>query len=178
MQEFEVHPITNKLARGATMFFEVRSVQPKVGLANLNVTTLVQTGPTSWGETAYREGTEYVRDENDVPGPVPIAVAVTKKTGHNMTRIADQGRMVVFGDHHFINNKFSSVSANMLLFVFSANWAVGDEYKITIPSKSANGSRLPITQAQHNGIMFFSVNLMPLTIMGLGLSVWAIRRRK
>jgi ABC-type uncharacterized transport system involved in gliding motility auxiliary subunit len=178
VQKFEPHPVTEKLAGGAMLFFDARSVQPKVGLANLNVITLIQTGPTSWGETSYRAGGEHIRDEHDVPGPVPIAVAVTKVTAAHPQKIANEARMIVVGDSQFMNNRYSQMTANELFFVYAVNWAVGDEHKITIPPPKRGSSRLALRDAEYYGVVFFSVNLLPLLIVGFGFSVWAVRRRK
>ena len=57
-------------------------------------------------------------------------------------------------------------------------WLAGEEARITIRPKQRGSSRIPLTEAQQYGIVFFSVNLLPLLIVGLGFSVWAIRRRK
>jgi ABC-type uncharacterized transport system involved in gliding motility auxiliary subunit len=178
VQKFEPHPTNEKLAGGAMLFFNTRSVQPKVGLANLTVTTLVQTGPTSWGETAFQPGAEQVRDEHDVPGPVPIAVASTKVTAANPQKIANEARMVVVGDSEFINNRYSQMTANELFFTYAVNWTMGDEHKITIPPPKRGATRLTISDVEYYGVVFFSVNLLPLLIVGFGFSVWAVRRRK
>ena len=177
VQTFEPHPITNKLTGGAAIFYRARSLQPNVNLARLDVVTLVRTGPTSWGETSYKDG-EFERDERDVPGPVPIALAATRNVAAHPQKFADEARLVVFGDLHFINNRFLGMSANGDLFLNAANWLAGDEDRITIRPKPPTGDRLTVTQAELTGIMFFSVNLMPLLILGFGFSMWAIRRRK
>lgn len=176
VQTFEAHPITNKLRGGATLFHRARSVQPKVGLANLEVVTLIRTGASSWGET--RLDADPALDEDDVPGPVPIAVAVVRNTAAHPNKLDDEARMVVFGDHHFANNRFSAMSANADLFLNAVTWLAGDEDRITIRPKTRKGDRLPLTETQQTGIVFFSVNLLPLLIVGLGFSVWAVRRRK
>lgn len=175
---YEAHPITNKLTGSATLFPRVRSVQPRVNLALVDVTTLIRTGATAWGETQYRGAETFERDENDVPGPVPIAVAVTRDTAAAQGKKADEARMVVVGDFGFISNRFLAMTGNRALFLNAANWLAGDEDRITIRPKPRYGDRLPLTEVQQYGIMFFSVNLLPLLIIGLGFSVWAIRQRQ
>jgi ABC-type uncharacterized transport system involved in gliding motility auxiliary subunit len=175
---YEPHPITNKLKSAASLLYRARSVQPKVGLANLEVVTLFQTSPTSWGEVSWREGGPPERSEGDVPGPVPLAVAVTKKTATVAGKVNDEARMVVVGDLHFANNRFLPMGAHRDLFVNMTSWVIGDEDRIAVRPKSRSGDRLPITETQQYGIMFFSVNLLPLLIVGFGFSVWAVRRRK
>jgi ABC-type uncharacterized transport system involved in gliding motility auxiliary subunit len=62
--------------------------------------------------------------------------------------------------------------------VNAVSWLAGEESRIAIRPKSKGASRIPLTESQQFGIVFFSVNLMPLLIMGIGFSVWAVRRRK
>lgn len=86
--------------------------------------------------------------------------------------------MVVIGDADFASNRFLPVGANRDLFVNACNWLLGEAERVTIRPRTRKGDRLAITQQQHYGIMFFSVNLLPLLISGLGFSVWALRRRQ
>lgn len=178
VREFEAHPITNKLDNAAVLFPTARSVQPRLNLAQIEVNTLVRTGPTSWGETGYRESSAARRDETDIPGPVPIAVAVTRNTAGQRRKFADQARLVVIGDQGFITNFFLSKGRNRDLFLNTINWLAGEEDRITIRPRQRSGNHLALTPNQQNGIMFFSVNLLPLLIIGFGFSVWAIRQRQ
>ena len=70
------------------------------------------------------------------------------------------------------------MTGNRDLFLNAAIWLAGDEDRITIRPRPRYGDRLPLTERQQYGIMFFSVNLLPLLIIGLGFSVWAIRQRQ
>jgi ABC-type uncharacterized transport system involved in gliding motility auxiliary subunit len=178
VSDFEQHAVTEKLRGGALMFVGARSVQPRFWLEKLTVTTLVQTGATSWGETAYRGTDAYARDENDVPGPVPVVIAALEVTAGHPEKTSDEARVVIAGDSDLIDNRWSQMTANELFFVYAVNWAVGDEHKIAIPPPRRESSRLIITEVVQYGIMFFSVNLLPLFIVGVGFSVWAVRRRK
>ncbi len=177
VQSYETHPITRVMGKSFTLFYRARSVTPRVGLANLSVTTLIQTSPSSWAETRYKDES-FSLDEEDLAGPVPIAVAAVKRTSTHPRRIAEEARLVVIGDHHFATNRFTAMSGNVNLFVNTLNWLVGDEGRITIRPPKRAGARLPLTEAQQLGITLFSVNLLPLLVTGLGLSVWALRRRR
>lgn len=176
--EFEEHPITGPLKGSVLLFYWVRSVSPRVGVARVETTTLVQTGPTSWGETSYADGGDVARDENDVPGPVPVALATTMKTVTAPEKVNDEARLVVIGDSSFATNRFNSMSGNGDLFLNAVNWLAGEEHRIVVRPKKRGASRIPLTEQQQYGIVFFSVNLLPLLIVGIGFSVWAIRRRK
>ena len=178
VNKFEQHPITDPLQGTTVLFYWVRSVSPKMGLARIEASTLIQTSETSWGESNYASGTEVELDEADTPGPVPIAVAVTMKTTTTPNRVTEETRLVVIGDSSFASNNFYNEGANADLFNNAINWLSGDEAKISIRPRRRGASRIPLTEQQHAGIVFFSVNLLPLLIVGAGLSVWAIRRRK
>ena len=178
VQKYEPHPITRTLGTAATLFFKARSVQPRVGMARIEASTLFSSSPTSWGETELAADARPTRDEHDVPGPVPLAVAVTRTTATAPNRLSNQARLVVFGDHDFANNRFIQMGANGDLFRNASNWALGEEERITIRPRRRAGDHLPLTEDETYGIIFFSVNLLPLLIVGFGFSVWAIRRRK
>ncbi|MEO1233879.1 MAG: Gldg family protein, partial [Myxococcota bacterium] len=178
VQAYETHPITNVMQGQFTMFYRARSVTPRLDLAKLSISTLIQTSPSSWAEKDWATEEEYVQGGDDLAGPVPIALAVTKRTTSHPRMLNPEARLVVIGDHHFATNRFSAMTGNSNLFVNTVNWLVGDEDRITIRPPRKAGDRLAITAAEQNGIMFFSVNLLPLLIIGIGFSVWAVRRRR
>lgn len=178
VQSFEAHPITDKLEGSAALFYTVRSVTPKLGAGEIKISTLIRTSPQSWGEHSWAGAEEVERDEKDTPGPVPIAVAASKSALSSLERVSDQSRLVVFGDGNFPDNRFGPISGNGDLFLNAVNWLAGDEDMISIRPKTRGSSGLSITESEQYGIMFFSVNLLPLVIIGFGFSVWAVRRRK
>jgi ABC-type uncharacterized transport system involved in gliding motility auxiliary subunit len=178
--QFEQHPVTEPLRDHPTplLFYWARSVSPIPGTKGVSVTTLIQSSPSSWGETKYKKGGDVARDEDDMPGPVPLAVAATKSSITMVNKINDQARIVAIGDSSFATNKFFPRGGNSDLFLHAVEWLVGEEEKISIRPHSRAGARLLLTEQQQTGIVFFSVNVLPLLIIGLGFSVWAVRRRK
>lgn len=181
IQTFEQHPIMEPLIRKprAVLFYSARSVSPRMGVARIDLATLVRSGESSWGELGYKElGGEFQLDEGDMPGPVPLAVAVSKKTATAGQKITDEARLVVFGDSSFASNRFVVIGGNRDLFLNTVSWLAGEEERIVLRPQERRTSRLPLTEQQQYGIVFFSVNLLPLLIVGIGFSVWAVRRRK
>lgn len=181
VQSYEAHPITKVMAGKFSLFFRARSISPGlvtgVSIPELQIATLLQTSSDSFAETST-SGARPRLDERDLAGPVPIAVAVTAPTATHSEALSAEARMVVFGDADFLSNRFVSVRGNLDLFVNSVQWLVGEEDRITIRPPQRVGDRLAISKAMQQGIMFFSVNLLPLVIFGAGLSVWALRRRR
>jgi ABC-type uncharacterized transport system involved in gliding motility auxiliary subunit len=176
VRKLEPHAITDPLAGSSLLFYWVRSLDPVIG-AKVERTTLIQTADSSWGEKSFREGGDVAQDADDLAGPCPIAMAATKRTLSAPRKINDEARLVVAGDSSFATNRFSPMGGNGDLFVNAINWLAGEEKRIAVRPKQRGASRIPLTEAQQYGIVFFSVNLLPLVIVGVGLSVWAVRRR-
>ena len=177
IQSYESHPITEVMAGRFTLFYRARSVSPRLGAEGVRPVTLIRTRESAFAETSTTGGPPEL-DGRDLAGPVPLAVAVTKPTADHPRSIAPEGRLVVFGDADFASNRFTAMVGNVDLFTNTVNWLVGDEDRITIRPPQRTGDRLPLTAAQRYGIVFFSVNLLPLLIVGVGFSVWAVRRRR
>ncbi|MBI4820622.1 MAG: GldG family protein [Deltaproteobacteria bacterium] len=176
--KFEEHAITSLLRGSAVFLYWARSVAPVAGTASVEPVTLFSTGATSWAERKWREGGDLSKDEDDLPGPVPVAVASKKNTAAVPNKTSDEARIVVFGDASFASNRFSPMAANADLFANAINWTVGDDAKISIRPREVSGDTLILTEVQLAFITFVSVNLFPLLIVGFGFSVWAVRRRK
>jgi len=176
VSQLEPHPITNPLRGGAAlMFWWVRSVAPAVQPGVGTVTTLALTGATSWAEVSFKTGGEVEKNDDDIPGPVPIAVAINKTTpgGKN-----PEARLVVIGDSSFATNRFYAIGGNSDFFANAVSWVMGDDEHIALRPKARGSTRVALTERELYGIVFFSVNLLPLCIMGFGFSVWAVRRRR
>ena len=176
LRDYESHPITRALRGQPTLFYRTRAVQPALGA--LTVSTLLQSSDQSWAEADPLAPKPWALDVDDAPGPVPFAVAMDAGVDGPPDQLAQASRWVVFGDADFASNKLIAVGANRDLFLNAVSWLLGEEDRVTLRPKRRAGDRLAITELQHYGIMFFSVNLMPLIIIGVGFSVWAVRRRR
>lgn len=179
IQSYEPHAITRVMNRSFTMFLRVRSLQLHSPITGGTNTPLIQTRNSAWAEAIWdSDPTSYVLDKTDTLGPLVLAASATRPTASHPKRISEEARLVVVGDYNFATNRFSNIKGNLDFFVNTVHWLVGSEDNISIRPPKRSGDRLPLTEQQQYGIMFFSVNLLPLLITGIGFSVWAIRRRK
>lgn len=174
--KLEAHPITQPLKNAALLFYWVRSVSPTL-VDGVTTTTLVQTPETSWAETEYRGGGDLERGPDELQGPVPIAVAVERRTAAAERR-TDGARLVVIGDSSFATTRFFGTGSNGDFFLNVLGWLAGEETSVTLRPKQRGATRVALTENQLYGVVFFSVNLLPLLLTGFGFSVWAVRRRK
>jgi ABC-type uncharacterized transport system involved in gliding motility auxiliary subunit len=168
------HPITRGLA-GLTIYFaHARSldlIEPVP--TKLQVSPLMLTSSTSWGETKISPGLPLQYDEGqDVLGPLIVGVAVRD--------ISRGGRLVIFGDTNFVVNDVLSSGergcGNAELFTNAVNWLTEDESVLAIVPKQETPRRMALTRPQLRLILYSSVVLWPLAILVVGMAIYWARR--
>ena len=86
--------------------------------------------------------------------------------------------MVVVGSSQFFSNKYEQVLGNRDFFLNLVNWLGDQGDRLTIRPKTRDASRIFLTQAQVTGLRFLTMDALPVSLLGLGLAVWLIRRNK
>ncbi len=187
---YGVHEITTDF-EGQTLFHMARSVDlddpmPE-GVAGVS---LAQTSASSWAETdleRFFSKSEVARSEEDLGGPVSIAVALTKEVKELPVVETEEGddgdpdekkeaRLAVFGDAAFIDNEYISKMYNADLFLNTVNWLAEEEEMISIRPKTTRGSRVLMTPQETRDIFYMSVLILPEALLLFGLAVWWRRR--
>ena len=175
----------------ATFFPYARSVSVDENAGeDLTVEMLAETGPHSWAETGSLEGTIAFDEDQDIEGPVSLAVVVTAdvkdtveeaETSDTTTtsggcKEKGKARLVVFGDSDFASNAYFGLSGNGDLFLNAVSWLAEEEDLIAIRPKSPDTRPVTMTFSQARSIFFFTVILLPAIVFITGLSVWWRRR--
>jgi ABC-type uncharacterized transport system involved in gliding motility auxiliary subunit len=149
-----------------------------------DLTEIVFTGDMSWAERNLAkldaEGA-VAMDEDDLPGPVSVAVAGRPRVAHvdengDLEEGDAKPRLVVFGDADFASNELLLTYRNQDLFVNSVNWLMGDVEAISIRPNRSRASRFQLTQAQFQTIRSLSLFVLPEAIAVLGVFMWWSRR--
>jgi ABC-type uncharacterized transport system involved in gliding motility auxiliary subunit len=171
------HPITQDL-RDTTMFHVVRSVKPSTD-AEGRFSEIVFTGRASWAERNlerfFAEG-RYEFDEDDLGGPVPIAVAGT--TSLDAAGDASQeARLAVFGDSDFASNQMLARAQNRDLFVNTVNWLLGDVEAISVRPNRARASGIQMSASQKRTIQLLALFAIPEILAVVGVYIWWTRRQ-
>lgn len=171
-RSFRSHPVTKLLEGLPVVFPVVRSVgaaeKPPEGV---KATVLVETSADGWGETNLADlETRVEKDEKDVAGPVPLAVAA-EGAG------ARKPRLVVVGDADFASNGGIANAANLYFVTSAANWLLDRESLISIPPKSTEQVSVSLSRGDVGRITLFVLVVLPLSAIGLGIAVWLKRRR-
>lgn len=199
------HPIVDAFGGqiSAIPFPIVRSVQVADETPeDVEATELLKTSAQSWAETNIEglktTGEAELNEEEDIPGPVSIAVTVSKEVPASDEEPAEEeteaeeenedngdenveeleqtpeARVVVFGDSDFF--KGQNFQRSFDLIVNSVNWATKQEDLISIRAKDDAGQPIYLNQLQGNIIFYTTVVILPALIALLGIMIWVMRR--
>ncbi len=179
--QYSDHAITRDL-REVVLFHQARSVH-LLGDAAADYEIIVHTGEESWAERNLEGWLATGRaqyDADDLPGPVPIAVAGNPHVdAENPSGAAEveRPRLVALGDSDFATNQYIENYRNRDLFVNAVNWLVGDDDAITIRPNLSRASRFQLSSEEYVAIQYLSVFVLPQLIGLLGVFVWWGRGR-
>lgn len=174
------HPVSRDLAQTGLAFPTARSLSVLAGKP-VTPTPLALTGEEAWGETdiksLFARGKGAQRDPGEKSGPLPVALAAQRPTAAADKRSAE-ARLVVVGDGEFFGNQFQQLLGNLDFFENAVSWLAEQEDRITIRPRNREASRLFLTSAQVSAIKFLSIDALPVSLLGLGLAVWLVRRSR
>lgn len=165
------HPLTSGFHEPA--FFPVaRTVEP-LAATESNAVPIAFTGSNSWAETnleMLEQGEAVFEVESDMPGPLPIAVALMSEDSHAKKTAASQpkGRMVVIGDSDFMTNAYLDLSANRAFALHVLDWLANDDRLVVINAQTKDFVPFSLTAAQQFGLFAASVVGMPLLFLTAG----------
>ncbi|GAB4196451.1 MAG: gliding motility-associated ABC transporter substrate-binding protein GldG [Sandaracinaceae bacterium] len=181
------HPVTRALQAlpRPTAFWVARPVRP---VDPERATVLLSASDQSFAETniaALVESREPVRDEDDLPGPIPLAVATrvepdgpARGDDGESDENARGGRVVVVGDAEFLQGDALQALqvANLELASAIAGWLTAREALIAIPPRRSQAEPVQLTQDDALNLGVRVAFLMPLAVVFLGFAVWWNRR--
>jgi ABC-type uncharacterized transport system involved in gliding motility auxiliary subunit len=180
------HPIFSRLTEGyAAIFPMARSVRTLTPPTNVDVTSLVSSSQHAWAEVDNLTGTAKVAfDEGkDLPGPVSMAVAAERKSSAPTPSETTSGehtktmRLVVFGSSHLAVNPYYSVyQFNRNLVMNTIAWLANEGAGITIRPNFRAATVLRLNESQMKFVTFFSIDILPLLILAIGIAIWQTRR--
>lgn len=169
---YQQHPITEKLTGVYTVFPRSRSITLDTNNQSVSISALAVSTTDAWGETDLEslKNNQVDIDEKDTPGPVTLAAV-----GENYT---SGGRLVVFGSSEIASDQVYSQGFGDI-FINSVDWAAKNEKAINLTVKTPIERKArPINQWATIGLFLGSVCLIPLLVIGVGVAVWASRRRQ
>jgi ABC-type uncharacterized transport system involved in gliding motility auxiliary subunit len=137
---------------------------------------LLTTLPTSWLESGEIQGDVKFDDEADKPGPLDIAMSLTRSNPSNEK--APEQRIIVMGDSNFMLNNFIGQGSNLTLATNIFNWLGADDELLSITPITAPDSKLELPAwALYSMALFFLLGL-PLGLILIGTVRWLHRRKR
>jgi ABC-type uncharacterized transport system involved in gliding motility auxiliary subunit len=128
-----------------------------------------------WVETSSLEGSEgdiNFDEENDVAGPVSVAVALNRVVEDR------EQRVIVVGSGHFLANSYLGNSGNLDLGMNMINWLAGDETFIPIQPYPTIDNRLELSELQLTLITIGTFIILPLIFLVSGFFISWYRKRR
>jgi ABC-type uncharacterized transport system involved in gliding motility auxiliary subunit len=191
------HPITRAYRAAPTPLIvdTARSIRP----VDDRAVVLMRTSDQSFAETdvarLLQEG-EPQRDDADIAGPVPIAVATrVEQLGRDRARPAEGGdtedgdeeegerdrtggRLVVIGDADFLDNQYLALPQVVNYAVASGivGWLTEREAMIELPPRRVQARPIRMSEDDVSSLFFRVVVLLPAAVLFLGFAVWWNRR--
>ncbi|MEO7796051.1 MAG: GldG family protein [Thermoanaerobaculia bacterium] len=191
------HPIVRSLeqAQVGVIVALARSIATTRTPAGTAAQILLQTTPEGWGESDLVNLSAVARDDKDLTGPVPIAVAIgaaAREEGpadpedeevppQAATAEASGGapawRLVVVGDSDFATNSLLAQSGNPILLANTFNWLLDRQKLLGIGPKKPEQVRMTLTPGQLSGITWLVLAGLPALAIAAGVAVYLRRRR-
>ncbi|WP_353572893.1 GldG family protein, partial [Candidatus Albibeggiatoa sp. nov. BB20] len=135
---------------------------------------LLTTAPEVWSEINELKGEVQFDEEQDVDGPLTIAIALTREI-ENET--ATEQRILILGDGDFVSNTFIGNGGNLELSLRMLNWLVQDDAFIDIPVQTTDDTKLSFSPTAFNFLAIFFVIVLPISLLITGMFVWLKRRK-
>ena len=173
------HPIARNINE-AIIFPVCRSVMP---LDQVAVEVLALSGPESWAETdtqSVRTNTVSFNPDQDIRGPVPVAVITPVDGSAAAGQAPPQGLLITMGNSAFVTNHYINVLGNKDFFMNTINWLAEKSGMLSARSKSGGApvSMFFLTEMQSKLVFWSAVVIEPSVVLLIGIMVIAWRRFK
>lgn len=136
-----------------------------------HVTRLIHSSEHAWSETGILEGNVGYDAGRDYPGPLPLALALTRELPDREQRIA------IFGDGDFLANTYLQNSGNQDLGVRIVEWLARETTLVNVPSRTAEDNALQFKRWHEAAIGLTFLIGLPAAFALNGVFIWWRRRR-
>ncbi len=173
------HPAVYHL-KEASFFPITRTVQPSTESSNaLEVSPLAMTNSGSWAETNLTDlenGKSDFDATQDIAGPLPVAVAVEKKSISDKDQ-EKSGRMVVVGDSDFLTNGYLNLSSNKEFGLSLIRWLAKDDRFVSVQRSELKFKPLLIGVSKRTKFLILVLLVYPLVFLIAGVLYLWIRSK-
>ncbi len=133
---------------------------------------VLSTSESSFLKATLDDNTDpYKKQDGDTDGPFAVAAAAQYKDG---------GRVVWYASSAIVDStadKYVS-GGNSAMFIATLNMMAGKTESLSIIGKEVDNATLTVSEATVNMWRIVLCAVIPLAVIGSGLGVWVVRRRK
>lgn len=137
---------------------------------------LLITDDKAWGETGAMSGNVGYDEGVDFPGPLPLAVELSRSYQAPGATPRPQ-RVMVIGDGDFLSNSYLGNQGNQDLGIRLAEWLAANDTMIGIESRTAADVSLDLKPWQSAVIAIGFLCVLPAAFALNGILIWWRRRR-
>jgi ABC-type uncharacterized transport system involved in gliding motility auxiliary subunit len=145
-------------------------------LPGVTVEPVVLSSPYAWVETRPHEDT--TPSDGEKMGQLTLVAAASRDTRGADHKRFDEARLVALGDSELLLDPNWGHEANRNLVMNALGWASHQVEKITLRPPDRETSTLELSAGQMRTLRFVSTDLLPLSLLGVGLAVWLSRRNR
>lgn len=158
------------------LFFSARglTILREGTLAGVTAVNTVLTTPEAWLETKPEE--EPKLDPGEKSGQIGV-VAASSRDSSAATKRNEQARVVVFGDTQVLLDLFG-VEGNRDLILNAMAWVSNQPKRLTIRPPDRDISALQVDASMLGNIRLVVMDVLPMLLIGIGLTVWLTRRSR
>lgn len=180
LPEIKSHAITADLYKGKRYILMPQAVGFVVEEDDklpegVTATALLTSSDTSYSKADVKNMSTYDKEEGDVDGPFDLGVYLEKTNDDKTTT-----KIVAFGCEYLLDDEFDArvSGANVKLFTSAISNLVDHESSVSIPSKSYEYGTIMVNRSMvvFGGLVV--TLLIPLTILVIGIIIWAKRRKR
>lgn len=175
--DYPRHAITTAID-SITLYPKARGIDFLGEQTDWQADPLIVTHERTWNETGEMAG-QITQGDNDgeQAGPLTIGLSLTRSLQKEDGELFTQ-RVVVTGDTDFLSSQFLGNGSNLALGLNMLNWLSHDDNLIAISPRKAIDSQLELSPAHQLIIAAFFLFLLPALLMGSGIRIWLVRRKR
>ncbi len=139
---------------------------------------VIATHERTWNETGELAG-QITQGDNpgEQFGPLTIGLSLTRSLQKEDGELFTQ-RVVVTGDSDFLSNQYLGNGSNQALGLNMLDWLSHDDNLIAISPRKAIDTQLELSPMHQLFIATFFLFVLPLGLLGSGIRIWLVRRKR
>jgi ABC-type uncharacterized transport system involved in gliding motility auxiliary subunit len=175
--DYPRHAITTSID-ALSLFPQARAMEFHGEQSDWQEIPLMLSHERSWNEVGELKGQITRGDQpGEVAGPLTLGISLTRSLQSENGELHTQ-RVVVTGDADFLSNQYLGNGSNLALGLNMVNWLSHDDNLIAISPRAAPDTQLQLSQNSQLFIALFFLLALPLILLGTGIRIWLVRRKR